>query len=552
MSRILNIVQNDTKSHYRKQLNEAKRLVKKWNQTGLLEGIKTRYEKYGMAIMLENQARQLIDEVSKTGGQSSEEWSSVALPLVRRIFAEIAAKDFVSIQPMSLPSGLVFYIDFKYGTEQPGFNTTEGVSKQGNSIYGITNQIGDATEGLYGAGRFGYSINDYTNAVTFTTGSVTISDVDFNYALSGSLASLTKVTADFTNLNHDKQGVRAFLISGTGINTYYPTHTKPVDALGALSTSKVTFVVYATGSFGSTVTVKYHKQPLDYTRGDFEATGDPSWGDGQYGPDKYNPTTVGANAIDIPEIDIDFTSIPIVAKTRKLKAVWTPELSQDLNAYHSIDAESELTSIMSEYISMEIDLEILDMLRINANITNVWSARIGHVWNGTTFTTQDNEQGRTLAYTQPTWFQTLGVKMQDVSNRIHQKTMRGGANFAVTSPNVATIIESMPGYSSDNDGSSWGTNSFAMGVQKVGALNNRYNIFKVPYWKENTILMGFRGSQFLETGAVYSPFVPLIMTPVVFDSVNLTPRKGVMTRYAKVVTRPEFFGMVQVADLNYV
>jgi hypothetical protein len=291
---------------------------------------------------------------------------------------------------------------------------------------------------------------------------------------------------------------------------------------------------------------------LDYTRGDFEATGDPSWADGDIGPEKYSPTTVGANALDIPELDLDYKSIPIVAKTRKLKAVWTPELSQDLNAYHSIDAESELTSMMSEYVSMEIDLEILDMLMVNALTTDVWSAKIGNIWDGTAFQVQDTQQGRSLAYTQPSWFQTLGTKLQKVSNKIHQKTMRGGANFLVTSPDVATVFESMPGFTADTDGTAWGTQSFAMGVQKVGALNNRWNVFKVPYWTTNTILLGFRGTQFLETGAAYAPYVPLIMTPTIYDATNLTPRKGVMTRYAKEIVRPEFYGKIYVDGLTYV
>ena len=545
MSRLLQIVQNDTKSHYRRQLNETKKLVSKWNQTGLLEGLNTQYEKHGMAIMLENQARQLIDEISTAGGANSEEWSSVALPLVRRIFAEISAKEFVSIQPMSLPSGLVFYLDFKYGTGQPGFSTTAGASKQGDSIYGITNQTSAPTEGLYGSGRFGYSINDYSASLTPTTGSVTYADVNFDYALSGSLASLTKVTVDMTGTNHDKEGVRAFMVSGGGVTTYYPAHTTATNSSGAASSVYVSFIV--AGTVSGVVTINYQKQPTASTRGDFEAPGD------SIAATQDNTTCLDCNnTLDIPEIDLSFSQIPIVAKTRKLKAVWTPELSQDLNAYHSIDAETELTGMLSEYISMEIDLEILDMLMLNAINSTVWSAKVGSVWNGTTFVSQDDQQGKTLAYTQPSWFQTLGTAMQKISNQIHSKTMRGGANFAVVSPDVATIIESMPGFNADTDGTAWGTQSFAMGVQKVGALNNRYQIYKVPYWKHNVMLMGFRGSQFLETGAVYAPYVPLMMTPIVWDPNNLTPRKGIFTRYAKTITRPEFYGKIQIADLNYV
>ena len=146
---------------------------------------------------------------------------------------------------------------------------------------------------------------------------------------------------------------------------------------------------------------------------------------------------------------------------------------------------------------------------------------------------------------------TLGNKIQSVSNAIHQKTLRGGANFIVVSPEVATILESIPGYAASTDGDA-NNKSYAMGVQKAGLINNRYTVYKNPYQFENVILVGFRGSNFLETGAVYAPYVPLIMTPLVYDPKNFTPRKGVMTRYAKKMVRPEFYGKVIVADVNYV
>jgi hypothetical protein len=235
-----------------------------------------------------------------------------------------------------------------------------------------------------------------------------------------------------------------------------------------------------------------------------------------------------------------------------LKAVWTPEFAQDLNAYHSIDAEAELTSMLSEYVSMEIDLEILDMLIAAAPTTEYWSARKNTIWNGTAFSTlaagvATAGLGDGFYNTQGGWFQTLGTKLQKVSNKIHQKTLRGGANFLVTSPAVATILESIPGFAADTDGTKM---EFAAGVQKIGAINNRYTVYKNPYMKENVILMGFRGSQFLETGAVFSPYIPLIMTPLVYDPVNFTPRKGVMTRYAKKVVRSEFYGKVYVHGLD--
>jgi hypothetical protein len=280
----------------------------------------------------------------------------------------------------------------------------------------------------------------------------------------------------------------------------------------------------------SATELQYHKQPTKETRGDFE--------DSSY--------LFNYQQLDIPEIDLQLRSVPIVAKTRKLKAVWTPEMAQDLNAFHSVDAEAELTSMLSEYISMEIDLEILDMLIQNALTEDFWSARVGYEWNGVNgFSAPATGVGQ--FYTRQTWYQTLGVKIQKVSNRIHQKTMRGGANFLVCSPDVATILESIPGYAVDTDGDKM---QFAMGVSKVGSFANRFTVYKNPYMLENVILMGFRGTSFLETGAVYAPYVPLITTPLVYDPNNLTPRKGVMTRYAKQVVRPEFFGRIVVEGLQ--
>ena len=531
---------------HRQLLEQTRKLVTKWEPTGLLEGIEGETQTHGMAVLLENQARQLIDEASRTGTASNqEEWSGVALPLVRRIFGELAAQEFVSVQPMNLPSGLIFYLDFKYGTAQNGLHT------ENSDVFGNTSKSNaDATGGLYGSGKFGYSINDNRATITqdgnVVSSSATWADVDFEPDLSASIAasSLVRMVIPKSDIdsNLDEEGVRAFSISGstvegnnTAITTLYPAYTK-------FSASNVVFIVdpaqNTLADFTGSWEVKYHKAPTDTTRGDFEQSA--------AGFDA-NPET----DVDIPEIDISLKSVAIVAKTRKLKAVWSPELAQDLNAYHSVDAEAELTAMLSEYISMEIDLEILDMLMLSAAAKEEkWSARVGYEYDTAT-TTFVESSGASNAYTKGEWFQTLGNKIQSVSNAIHQKTLRGGANFMVVSPETATIIESIPGYASDSDADA-ANKSFAMGVQKVGALNNRYTVYKNPYMQENKILVGFRGSNFLETGAVYAPYVPLIMTPLVYDPKNFTPRKGVMTRYAKKMVRPEFYGTVVVADVNYI
>lgn len=520
-----------------KLMAETRGLVSKWEKTGLLEGIKSDMEKSHMSILLENQAKQLIDEATRTGTSSnSEQWAGVALPLVRRVFAEIAAKEFVSVQPMNLPSGLVFYLDFKYGTDQAGKPAFVNQSLFG----GTGTKLGStdsAVNGLYGQGRFGYTINDQTTTKSQTTASAVWKDVGFTPELSASLAAgeIYTLTVSLSGTNFDANGVRAFTVSGSGIVDFYPGFT-------TVSGNNVTFLVSGSGITG-TVAVAYHKQPADTSRGDFEDAGSALTLSGT------NNSGITAD-IGIPEVNLELKSEAIVAKTRKLKAVWTPELAQDLNAYHSIDAEAELTALLSEYVSMEIDLEILDMLLTNAPsvTTDYWSARIGYEYNSTTGLFADTAANRT-AYVKSTWFQTLGNKIQKVSNKIHQLTLRGGANFLVCSPDVATIIESIPGFSTNTDGDQA---KFAMGVAKVGALSNRWTVYKNPYMTDNVMLVGFRGSNFLETGAVYAPYIPLIQTPLVYDPVNFTPRRGVMTRYAKKMIRPEFYGKIVIGNLNEV
>ena len=538
MSQIKSLL-NDSFNPQAQLMKQTRGLVEKWKKTGLLEGLKNEIERSNMSIILENQAKQLIDEASRTGtSPNSEQWAGVALPLVRRVFAEISAKEFVSVQPMNLPSGLVFYLDFKYGSNQPGRPPFASQSLFGGTGIKL-GSTDSAVNGLYGTAKYGYSLNDIFSASISVASAATssFSDVNFNSAYSASQAAnqLFTITVNLaaSDANYDTNGIRSFVPSGS-FNDYYPDFTRSTTA------GYVTFVVSAS-SAPSTIGLSYSRQPTDATRGDFEDKETP------VGNVNGNPIGVYAD-IGIPEINLQLNSEAIVAKTRKLKAVWTPELAQDFNAYHSIDAEAELTALLSEYVSMEIDLEILDMLIENAPTVDYWSAFIGNEINPqrTAFVQTATNAS---AYNKGTWFQTLGNKIQKLSNKIHQLTLRGGANFIVCSPDIATILESIPGYSVNTDGDQA---KFAMGVSKVGSLSNRWQVYKNPYMVENILLVGFRGTNFLETGAVYAPYVPLIQTPLVYDPVNFTPRRGVMTRYAKKMIRPEFFAKIFVADLNYV
>jgi hypothetical protein len=571
-----------------KLMAETRGLQSKWEKTGLLEGVNG-VEKAHMSILLENQAKQLLDEASSTGtSTSSEQWAGVALPLVRRVFAEIAAKEFVSVQPMNLPSGLVFYLDFKYGSGNH-LSQTPGTSLFGGTNSAKFGSTDAAVNGLYGQGRYGYSERVVTSSA-FQSGNCTVAsaswaDLQFASEFSSSLRSgnvkgIYKIGLDVndntqTNTgvasgyvwNVDLNAVRSFGLQTTGDVAYTVLNTYAnVVNTGTIASPNYIINLYVSQSSTATTPARtpklnYTLQPTDNLCGDFEAGKTAGEGSGN------SAATATQNIdtdINIPEVNLVLNSEPIVAKTRKLKAVWTPELAQDLNAYHSIDAEAELTALLSEYVSMEIDLEILDMLNesVTGTTTEAWSAQIGTEFQktlsfagGTTgtpvanFTRVVNSSPNRTAYVKSTWFQTLGNKIQKVSNKIHQLTLRGGANFLVCSPDVATILESIPGYVVNTDGDSA---KFAMGVARVGSFASRFQVYKNPYMTDNVILVGFRGSNFLETGAVYAPYIPLIQTPLVYDPTNFTPRRGVMTRYAKKVVRPEFYGKVIISDLDTV
>jgi hypothetical protein len=565
--------------------SDAAKLAGKWTKTGLLEGL-TEVDKNNMSLLLENQAKQLVTENNTltsnsyfTSGGTGENWAGIALPLVRKVFGTIVAKEFVSVQPMNMPSGLVFFLDFQYGNSKTPFS-------EGSSLYGNRNTASQfpfstpAPEGgLYGAGRFTYSTNQFSASTWLTgalngggtvpvatsgTGSVVTAswaELNFDSAYSasvvGNMIYKITVTASAASIpSFDQDAVRGFVLSGSGDGgNFAPSKLLPQFTTYNYTANSISF--FYTGSStltalqisGSQATIFYQKSTsrdgLNVTSGDNVTSGNYSGrGDFEASGSFSTPNAAGSQIV-IPEINVRMQSQAITAKTKKLKAVWTPEFAQDLSAYQNIDAEAELTNIMSEYISMEIDLEILDMLIEDAAAgTEYWSA----ISNQTISTT--GTLGTSSYYnTQGQWFQTLGTKIQKLSNKIHQLTLRGGANFIVTSPTVATILESIPGFASTNNGEAEQM-EYAFGVQKIGTVNGRYKVYKNPYMTENLMLMGYRGSQFLETGAVFSPYIPLIMTPLVYDPDTFTPRKGLLTRYAKKMLRPEFYAKIYVSGLN--
>jgi hypothetical protein len=285
-----------------------------------------------------------------------------------------------------------------------------------------------------------------------------------------------------------------------------------------------------------------------------------SSGDSLVVPSFESNMSLGASqAPVIPEIDIKIESISVTAVTRKLRARWTPELAQDLNAYHSLDAEVELTQILSEQIALELDREILNDLLTQANGANLyWSRSPGNFVNKETGLAVSRASslrpGPAFTGTVREWYETLCETIIDAANTIHRKTLRGSANFIVVGPDVATILESSvmykPSYSLDGNGQVG--NPMTIGAEKVGNLSNRFTVYKDPYFPRNKILIGYKGGSYLETGYVYAPYVPLIVTPTIFAPEDFTPRKGVMTRYGKKMVRSDFYGTVTCLDMNVI
>jgi hypothetical protein len=549
MSQVQQLLESSAGS-WKNLQSDAARLAGKWARTGLLEGL-NEVEKNNISMLLENQAKQLVVETNTistnsgfTSGTQGENWAGIALPLVRKVFGTIVAKEFVSVQPMNMPSGLVFFLDFQYGNSKNPFTA-------GDSLYGDRNASGQfpfstpaAEGGLYNpSNKFTYSTNQTSSVVSAAVATASWAELNFDSTYSASVAAgevkkFTVATATTVLANFDADAVRGFtLLSGSAATvdkllpqfTTYNYTGNTIAFFFTASTAETNGTVTSAGS-----TVFFNKLTSDINRGDFEDSGSYSI-----------PNAQSATTIVIPELNVKMQSQAITAKTKKLKASWTPEFAQDLAAYQNIDAEAELTNMMSEYISMEIDMEILEMLIEDAAAgTEYWSAV-----NNQTISTEGTFGNAGFYNTQGQWFQTLGTKVQKLSNKIHQLTLRGGANFIVTSPTVATILESIPGFASNNNGDA-AQMEYAFGVQKVGTINNRYKVYKNPYMTENLMLLGYRGSQFLETGAVFAPYIPLIMTPLVYDPETFTPKKGLMTRYAKKMIRPEFYAKIYVSGLN--
>jgi len=617
---------------------ENRKLLEKWNRTGLLRGLDG-VKKENMARLLENQTAQILKEASSlsTGaglGNSSGDirgFTNIAFPMVRRVFGGLVANDLVSIQPMSLPSGLLFFLDYTYGSNRGGSSGVDGSDTAGaTSTYSVgqsiyNNPVGKGiqsgslgTGGMYDLVGSGYTRVHSGSVLAGTTAGTNIlasGSYDQNSILdagtltsSGSDGKLMQFDPQLLNLidnnsgkfyalvvpfnavggggfasNVDNTMVKDFALSaasalgggdsdlavipqtiqgGTNI-----LNVRRLNQLGTWASNTFTPNGFtAQGATNAAVLMilsgtkldpaEYTKLRITYPIASTLSTD--SDGTALVIPTFESNLSATSPSPVIPEIDIKIEAISVVATTRKLRAKWSPELAQDLNAYHSLDAEVELTQILSEQIAMELDREILnDLLTMGTGANYYWSRAPGKFLNkqtGAVITRASTQPGPAFTGNVREWYETLIETIIDVGNEIHRKTLRGSANYIVVSPDVATILEASvfykPVYSIDGSGQVG--SPMTVGAEKIGSLSNRFTVYKDPYFPRNKILVGFKGTSYLETGYVYAPYVPLIVTPTIFAPEDFTPRKGVMTRYGKKMVRSDFYGTVTVLDLNII
>lgn len=577
-------------SPIKKNDRETARRVKKWAKSGLLRGIKDEQKVKNIATLLENQAEQIIKEASTISDGSVEGFASVAFPLVRRIFGELIADQIVSVQPMSLPSGLIFFLDFTYTDDKLGYESGDSVFGGDVVGSGIASGVDlDNDKGFYNLNT-GYSspewvaenVADVTSATTLTDDK--FHNVNFTSAGAGPKTSAQIIAAgdeadvyydvdilndggtyeyniydvrlaatEWNRIEFDNLVSMLFADPTTG-TSLFGTSAEVIRRLTdvtSVANRTIRFIVRATAASGDAPISTAGTKAINW-----EFTVDDKFKEGTslgtvMGEDWHlegpSTRTSGAGYEDMAELDIKINSLPILAQTKKLKAKWTPELGQDLNAYHNVDAEVELTGILSEHIALEIDKEIINDLVKGATAgVYYWNRNPGFFVNKLTGARKTSPATPDFTGNVSEWNETLLMTVNDLSAVIHRKTLKGGANFMVCGPEMRALLESTNGFRADGNQDAA---TLSSGIVKAGSISKRLDIYVDSYFPRNLILIGRKGNSFLETGYVYSPYVPLQITPTIFGPEDLTPRKGVMTRYARKMVKSDMYGIVKVIDL---
>ena len=561
--------------------------INKWDKLGFLEGLEG-HKKENMAQLYENQATFLINEATTTSDTGAFE--TVVFPIVRRVFSKLLANDIVSVQAMNLPIGkLFFFVPNIQGYASNGQHyrpfgapgDDSPASPNQGYDYDQTKNLYDRfyegnEPGLDPAGLFDYSKGQYS-AVTATAStavwSSSVADLQISAYTPGNYRKVLLIMSGFSNSGAGK------LIGPDG---------NPIDNESFLS--DLTITASATGAFSGVagapllfrvVTQKYGKGIVQYGTSTTHTFPNDKTGGGTFDNvcdangkiylevDLQQPAAVSANSIDgytgtsitlagtaatdfsatyriykelefedkIGEVSFDLQSVTVSVTERKLRAQWSPEMAQDVAAFQNIDAEAELTALLSEQIAAEIDREILRDLRKAAAWTLRWD------YNG-----WKRLGSNAVPYTQKDWNQTLITAINQLSAQIHKSTLRGGANWIVVSSEISAIFDDLEYFHVSNAAPE--QDQYNMGIERVGTLAGRYQVYRDPYFPPNTLLMGHKGTSLLDTGYIYAPYVPLQLTPTMYNPFNFTPIKGIMTRYAKKVVNQRFYAKVTIDGIR--
>lgn len=558
--------------------------INKWDKLGFLEGLKG-HMRENVAQLYENQASYLINEASSTSDTGAFE--TVVFPIVRRVFSKLLANDIVSVQAMNLPIGKLFYFVPNIQAYQPGTsehyapygspNAAEGQTPNSGYDYNNTKDLYDRFyEGnepaLDPPGLFDYSKGQYS-AITAEVGTV---------AWTGD----SLVPSAYTVGNYRKVLVIMSGFASDGAGKLIGPDGQPMDNEAFLSDLTVKGVAgnqYTSGNTNNAylfrvVTQRYGKGIVQYGNNNSTLVFPNSKTDGgQYDNlcdargfiyleiDLQVPAEVGSGSMDgytgstfastaaadnafsatyriyknlefedkIGEVSFDLMSVTVSVTERKLRAQWSPEMAQDVAAFHNIDAEAELTALLSEQVAAEIDREILRDLRKGA----AWNLR----WD---YNGWKRLGSNAVPYTQKDWNQTLITAINQISAQIHKSTLRGGANWIVVSSEISAIFDDLEYFHVSNAAPE--QDQYNMGIERVGTLAGRYQVYRDPYFPANQVLMGHKGTSLLDTGYIYAPYVPLQLTPTMYNPFNFTPIKGIMTRYAKKMVNNRFYGRITV------
>jgi len=543
--------------------------IKKWDDLGFLEGLDG-HQKDNIAQLYENQASYLINEAAVADASGSFE--TVVFPIIRRVFSKLLANDIVSVQAMNLPIGKLFYFIPKiqerlagahyhpYGWPNSATDPQDGYSGTSQNLYDRFYEAGDgndATTGLfdYSKGQFSSQTISGDTIVTFSNGVVsTVSPAN----ITGT--SVASVIIKFSGFTKDGQGkligpngnvmdTEEFLASATveysGVSRNFNVVTQKYGKGIVEYGQKATTANYPSGKYNDicdeegSIYIAVDLQSYSSTAGYSNLTLP-----GGFTADdvalKFRVYDTLEFEDEIGEVSFDLQSVTVSVTERKLRATWSPELAQDVSAFHNIDAEAELTALLSEQIAAEVDREILRDLRKGAAWTAKWDYNEWR-YGGTS--------GATLqGYTQKDWNQTLVTKINQISAQIHKTTLRGGANWIVVSSEVSAVFDDLEYFHVSNAEPE--QDQYNMGIEKIGSLSGRYQVYRDPYFPPNKVLIGHKGKSLLDAGYIYAPYVPLQLTPTMYNPFTMTPIKGIMTRYAKKMVNNRYFGVITVNGIT--